>query len=528
MILKISRHRTITRAVKILALLCFVMLHFPKDGLALSYWDAIFEIGYNSDESRIDTNAACQQIERLIKFKNTVHARPVLDGRLNYEIRRVKSQILSLDAGNLYDYLPYSDITGEWHGIGIRGGLKDGQYQLSITDPEVDNWISSSFSDIPEYWVSQNKFGDFGLRVFSRSTNNNAFRIATEGHINIDDLNSSNITRVIKQLATVMWLYAKDGGAFPIEFSSDNELDDRSLMVMYGFAKDFPHLFAIFNQYFVVEKVVSGDVSESTDPIVFDIVVRININAIRKDYPYLGKLFSRFKGMLNYQETLFDIKNRPMSTMVFDGDHFRFSTRFKTQAGRFFPLAENSNIDREPSVDLTIAGNQKFYMLHTFRLNMVGLKMDIKALKVDLEYYHDVNSTNVTAKLRQIPEEIKTGGYVLGFLPVSLIDFFIPSNIEDMTQEFFQSLASGNDNDGSSIRYGNIHKESLNGYLWLLTDAEVLSNGLIKWAFNIQHKIVRDEDQLIEDIRAFSEQLWKAIYLDFLSIKLLKNCQGIN
>jgi len=522
---KINRQRTITRAVKILALLCFVMLHFPKDGLALSYWDALFEIGYISDESRIDTNTSCQQIERLIKFNNTVHARPVFDERLNSEIRRVKSQISSLDAGNLYDHLPYSDNTGEWHGIGIRGGLKDDQYQLSIVDPEVDNWIRSSFSAIPEYWESQNIFGDFGLRVFSRSTNNNTFRIATEGHINIDDLNSSNIMRVIKQLATVMWLYAKDGDAPPRDFSNGNELDDRSLMVMYGVAKDFPHFFAVFNQYFVVEKVVSGEVSESTDPIVFDIVVRININAIKKDYPYLGKLFSRFKGMLNYQETLFDIQNRPMSTMVFDGDHFRFSTRFKTQAGRFFTLAKNSNIDREPGVDLTVAGNQKFYMLHTFRLNMVGLKMDIKSLKVDLEYYHDVNSTNVTAKLQQIPEEIATSGFVLGFLPVSLIDFFIPSNIENMTQAFFQSLASGNDNDGLSIRCGNIPKESLNGYLWLLTDAEVLSNGLIKWAFNIQHKIVRDEDKLIEDIRAFSQQLWNAIYLDYLRIKLLKNCQ---
>ena len=320
-------------------------------------------------------------------------------------------------------------------------------------------------------------------------------------------------------------MLAKDGDLPPNDFFKGSALDDRSLRVIYGFAREFPCLFAAFNQYFIVENVVSGEVSESTGPITFDIVVRININAIKKDYPYLGMLLSRLKGTLNYQGTLFDMQNRPMGTMVFDGDQFRFSTRFKTQAGRFLALTNNPNITKEPGVDLTVAGSQRFYMIHTFRLNMVGLKLDIKALKVDLEYYYDLNTANVTAKLRQTPEEITAEGLILGFLPVSLIDLFIPSNIEDMTQAFFQSLASGNDGDGLSIRYGNLTKISLSGNLWLLTDAEVMSNGIIKFAFNIQRRIVRGEDRLLEDIRVFAQQLWKAFYLDYLRIKLLKFCQ---
>ena len=521
----ISQHRTVISAVKILALLCLVMLHSPKVGLALSYWDALFEIGFNPEEGRIDPKAACRQIERLIKFRNAVHARQVFDEKLNTEIRQVESQISSLDAGNLYDHLPYSDNIGGWRGIGIRGGLDDDHYQLSIIDPEVENWINSSPRDIPERWGAQKKFGDFGLRVFIRPVKNNTFRIATEGHINIDDLNSSNMMRIIKQLVTAAWLLAKDGDLPPNDFFKGSALDDRSLRVIYGFAREFPCLFAAFNQYFIVENVVSGEVSESTGPITFDIVVRININAIKKDYPYLGMLLSRLKGTLNYQGTLFDMQNRPMGTMVFDGDQFRFSTRFKTQAGRFLALTNNPNITKEPGVDLTVAGSQRFYMIHTFRLNMVGLKLDIKALKVDLEYYYDLNTANVTAKLRQTPEEITAEGLILGFLPVSLIDLFIPSNIEDMTQAFFQSLASGNDGDGLSIRYGNLTKISLSGNLWLLTDAEVMSNGIIKFAFNIQRRIVRGEDRLLEDIRVFAQQLWKAFYLDYLRIKLLKFCQ---
>ena len=58
--------------------------------------------------------------------------------------------------------------------------------------------------------------------------------------------------------------------------------------------------------------------------------------------------------------------------------------------------------------------------------------------------------------------------------------------------------------------------------IFALGSDDVMSNGIIKNAFNIQRKIVIDEDQLLEDVRAFTHQLWRAIYLDYLRIKLLK------
>ena len=193
--------------------------------------------------------------------------------------------------------------------------------------------------------------------------------------------------------------------------------------------------------------------------------------------------------------------------------------RFKSQEGRFLVLTENPHKAKETGVDLTVWGHQRFYMIQTFRLNIAGLKLNIKALKVNLDYYYDANTANVTAELRQTPQEITADGLILGFLPIWLIDFFIPSNIEDMTQEFFQTLASGNDGNGFSIMYGSIPKESSSGNLWLLTDGEVMSNGTIKFGFNLQRQMVRNKDKLLEDIRGFAQQLWKAFYLDFLRIK---------
>ena len=275
----IRPHRTIYDVAIIIILLSFVLLSLPRVGFALSYWDAIFEIGFNPETQEIDSTTVCKQISRLVRFRNAVNGLPVFDENLNNKIREVESRISSLDAGNLYHQLPYSDSNGVWRSIGIHGGLNHDHYQLGIVDPGIENWVNSSSKDIPELWGSQKEFGDFGLRAFIRPVTKDTFRLATEGHTYIDDLNSANLIRIIKHLVKVMWVLANGGTHPPTKFLKGSDFDDQSLKVIYGLAEDFPHFFAIFDQYFIIENIVSEETNESIGPKAFDIVIRINVIA---------------------------------------------------------------------------------------------------------------------------------------------------------------------------------------------------------------------------------------------------------
>lgn len=521
----IRQHRIIYYTATVFLLPNFVLFSFQRAGYALSYWDAIFEIGFNPETQEIDSTNACKQIERLVRFRNAVHELPVFDENLNDKIREVESRISSLDAGNLYNQLHYSINNGVWRSIGIRGGLEDDHYQLSLVNPAIENWVNFSSKCIPELWGPQEQFGDFGLRAFIRPVTNGTFRLATEGHTYIDDLNSANMIRIIQRLVEVMWMLAKDGDHPSTEFFEDSDLDDQSLKVIFGLAKDFPNLFTIFDRYFTIENVVSREPNGSSGPKTFDIAIRINVSAIKKHYPHLGMLIDRLNGMLNFQSIVFDAQNRPLCTIAFDSDKYLFSMRFRTQQGRFLSIDENPANVKEAGVGLTDPGNQNFHMTHTFRLKFVGLKLNIEALKINFYYFFDDSGANVRAELRQPPEEITAEGLIMGVLPIWLIDFLIPSNIEDMTREFFQTLASGNNGEGVSILFGSIPEKPLKDNLWLLTDAEVPSNITMRFAFNLQRNMVREEDKLLEDIKVFEQQLWKAFYLDFLRIKVPKFCR---
>ena len=515
----IKRYRVIYFTATIIFL-----LSIQRFGYALSYWDAIFEIGFNPETQLVDTTNACSQIERLVGFRNAIHELPVFDEKLNNKIQQVESQILSLDAGNLYYQLPYSENKGMWRGIGIRGGLDDDYYRLGIVDPEIENWVNPASNELPEPWGPKERFGDFGLRAFIRPVMKDTYRLAAEGHTYIDDLNPANLIRVVEQLVRVMSLFSENGDDPPSEFFKGSNLDAPNRRVIHGFSGDFPHFFEMFDQYFAIENVVSDKSNGSDGPKPFDMAIRIKVDAFKKDYPHIGKLMARLRGMLNFQATVFDTQNRSIGSMTFDGNQHLFSLRFRTRADRFLVLDENPNTANENGIGLTDLGHRHFYLIYSFRLNIAGMKLNIEDLKVNLNYFFDDYGANVKAEVRQPPKEITAEGLVMGFLPIWLIDFFIPSNIEDMTRQFFQTLATGNNGDGVAMYFGSIPAKSSKKALRFLTDAEVLSNGTMKFAHNLQRKMVREENELVEDIKLFEQQLWKAFYRDFLREKSLGFC----
>ena len=224
---------------------------------------------------------------------------------------------------------------------------------------------------------------------------------------------------------------------------------------------------------------------------------------------------------LDYHFSLIDDRKRPILTMAFNGGSYQFFMRFNTQNGLFFDVTDKIT-EKEIGFDLTKLGHQKLYITQNLNLELAGLRINIEALKADLIYYYGDNTTNLTFKLRDVPKNMTVEGLALGILPIWLVDLFIPSNVSDMTQEFFSTLTSGNDGHGSYVRLGSKSYSTSTYDLRLKSDAEVMSNGTIKLAFNLQRKLFREKEKLLDDLSLFSQEIWGAFSLDFNRIKSLE------
>ena len=163
---------------------------------ARSYWDAIFELGYEPMEQKADHALACRRIEGIHRFRELISDHLIADQDLLIKMRDLESRITWLDVANIYDFLPYSDADGLWRAIGVRGRSDFNAYRLNVVDPNIEKWLKRSTDDYPGIAGNQDQFGDVGLGIFIRPVRKDTFKFLTEARLYLDDIPAANVITV--------------------------------------------------------------------------------------------------------------------------------------------------------------------------------------------------------------------------------------------------------------------------------------------------------------------------------------------
>ena len=178
-------------------------------------------------------------------------------------------------------------------------------------------------------------------------------------------------------------------------------------------------------------------------------------------------------------------------------------------------MNDGQNVGGHNGISLTGRALTQFYAEVDLHFNMVGLHLDIASLQIQFDYRFDGRGVDFKTCLLHPPDRIETGGRAFGFLPLWLIDMLIPSNVEKITQDFFQVLASGNKGQGGRFEIASLRQTPLQNILFIGAGGEVLANGTIKLGFRLQRQFAAKQKKLIAELKAFKEQLWTAFYCDY-------------
>ena len=144
--------------------------------LAQSYWDAIFQLGYDPLKQQVSSKLACQRINKLYELRVRVSDHLEVDPELQSRIQDLHSRLTSLDAANLYDILPYSDQTRLWRGVGIRGSSGSLSYYLKMFDPDIRGWLTSYGKYGSRFTYPSGHLGDLDLRSFIKLEQKDTYR----------------------------------------------------------------------------------------------------------------------------------------------------------------------------------------------------------------------------------------------------------------------------------------------------------------------------------------------------------------
>ncbi len=353
----------------------------------------------------------------------------------------------------------------------------------------------------------------------------NRYRFFSDLEISTDDLSAVLIPRMVTAILTTASQHAAAADDPPGHLERKVLLNQASLKVLAGLALDFPDFLRTITRFFTIDNMVSSISPADDGSQNVDFRVRINRKAFAKYYPEIGAMLERLDGMVYINGRIFDTRNRLMGYIELDSAHDLFVLQYRILKGRFLPLDDSRLAGNPAGISLIDQALTQFYAEFDIHLDMVGLNLNVAALKVPIDYLLGDRALHIKTCLLQPPDNIKVGGRAFGFLPLWLIDMLIPSNVEKITSDFFQAMAMANDGSGSMIEFEGIPQVLNRNHLLISAEAEVLANGTIKLGFNLQRRFARNQQELIAEIRAFKTELWEAFYRDYQKVKKQRGCQ---
>jgi len=81
------------------------------------------------------------------------------------------------------------------------------------------------------------------------------------------------------------------------------------------------------------------------------------------------------------------------------------------------------------------------------RVNLLGIAVHLKNMRGDVDYEPHDSYVSVDARVNTVPK-VKVEGRALGLFAPGFLDIFIPSNIQEISEEFFRVIAKGNNGKG--------------------------------------------------------------------------------
>jgi len=151
--------------------------------------------------------------------------------------------LFSLDAGNLYDLLPYADSDDQWRAIGISGRSQGNSYRLSEYDPGVAKQLTLRVNAGGGSSDELQRFGDIDFQTFIRPVAKDKYSFNTELQMFTADLSAVIIPRMVSAGLTVAWHHAARSDDPPERLARRFHLNRPSLQVLGGFALEFPDFF---------------------------------------------------------------------------------------------------------------------------------------------------------------------------------------------------------------------------------------------------------------------------------------------
>ncbi|MDY6933343.1 MAG: hypothetical protein SVZ03_03875 [Spirochaetota bacterium] len=287
-------------------------------------------------------------------------------------------------------------------------------------------------------------------------------------------------------------------------------LTDESRTVIDEFYKSFPNFSNFINRYISLLSLIKIKTYNKIPYTHLNSTGIFKKKMIKKDFPeladYLDDLYNKFK-------LYFELKNSNEHTILsLMSDSIESATvSLYTRSGKIIPFDNKGAPIFDEEFSLPNIKHAKYQAIMHFFMKKLGMKLNIES-SAEAELLNTPTGVTIKGRLMKINNTIS--GRIFGIISPSLIDIFIPSNIDQLTKKFSRVMIEANNGEGSFLKHDWDTSDPNNVITHLLLKSEFLDKFFIRIGMRMMWRLFKPSIEAREDLERFIIQGFNALLLD--------------
>ncbi len=472
------------------------------DQSQLRHWQPPIILAGNGDPKQAIVN-----LNKLVDLQKVVTRNSKFDEQTQQFIDDLWSSFERFKLKKFYKLLP--EENQDWRQIHIYGARHDNVYLLG-----ADKSIIGTPSEL-------NEFGDLRVGVKAKklpkkSRHNTIYHLDAEldaavGMIDFEGPRKA-LGDVLAQLGTIdRDFHASDYRERTKQANPLLEQEDVDVIAPLWAA--YPSTGELLAQMGQIEELIVKD-HEGPHHLPYREVhlsLLLEPERFREFHPNIAKRSEKLGKILKFTLEIFDEDGR-LAQIKLDSDALRLEFHLLVNELGIVPVKDGKALVskvhtlNEPNFGLTANIDAQ--------IELLGMIYHVDNIGADVKYQQISKKSKLTVNVTGIPE-IAVGGAALGFLPTPVLDFFLPTNVDELIYEFFRVACKGNDGEGIVFTADLEEKPELNtSNLNLHLSSETKSNFFVSLAMGIINQRIIPDSATTEDIKNFADRLQVAFRKD--------------
>ncbi|MCO5169264.1 MAG: hypothetical protein M9894_23210 [Planctomycetes bacterium] len=424
------------------------------------------------------------------------------DGAARF-VRQVRSSLGDLDLEGLHGMLPLRE--GEWRRVRLVGQREGAAYAVRLAPAAV----TASTHTIDPGGPLGARTGDLLALVGTRQRGKN-FVTQLEVGLGVGPVGWDQITEGLAEAARLLAsgdprAGALDPGARPATSTrlrvveTHPGLRPEDVEVVAVLWESFPHLAEVLLEVARFDDVLVLDFKGTGAYQQLRLSGRLRPDLMEARYPALSGFLAGMGPLLDARVRWVDAEGRQIARMSLDTGALALTLEGFVADGRLLPVGRDGQVVLDApaapeGAPVEVRG------VADLRFNMNGILTDVRGLEVDGLYERRPDGADLTGRLTRVPQVVVSGN-AFGFLPSWAIDIVLPSNLAELTTEFFTAICRGDGGRGATFGLRARQREADGpATLALSGQVEVLNSLLIRLGFRIANQKLLPGEKAREEL----------------------------